>query len=910
MILAGMMVPAFAQKVPIPRELQNKAVKIDSRIQNYDNPDQVLSVNRSTFSGILAPSETIIGTSWYDLQSNGSLSNRFSVHPDGTMGAVWTYGIQASAFPDRGTAYNYYNGSNWGSQPTSRIESIRCGWPSYDTWGTAGEINVSHNGTTGLQISKRATRGTGSWTESLFQGPTGITDDPTWPRLVTSGPNNEWIHLVYNSYAEYMGQTTATLYSRSNDGGTTWNPESIILSGMGSTYYNEIGADDYTMAVNGNTVAILLADAWHDLFVMKSTDNGANWTKTVIWEHPYPFFDWNTTMTDTFFCVDNSASVAIGPDNKVHVVFGINRVLHDAAGTTYYYYPYIDGIGYWNEDMPAFSNHIHALAPPSLGYANSEMVVDDNFIGWTQDVNGNGQIDFLDILSYRSLGISTMPSICVDDLNNVFVAFASATETYDNTEYNYRHIWLRACEAGVWSSFLDATSDIVHVFDECIYPVFSQVTDANIYMIYQADVTPGLALDGAHAYQENRIIHSEIPKTDLISYLPQYSITTSSNPSAGGSTTGGGTYLSGANVTVVATSNPNWGFVDWTEDGLTVSTDSSYSFLIDANRTLVANFILEYCPITTTSNPPDGGTTTGDSTYQIGTSATVIATSNPNFTFTDWTENGVTVSTDSSYTFVVDTIRDLVANFFLINCTVTTSADPIGSGTTTGDGLYPNGDSVTVEASPNLGWVFVEWTDSDTVASTDSIYIFEVLTNRDLEANFNPIQCIVATSSEPPEGGTTSGGGTYPYGTIVTITASLNIGWEFEYWMEADTIVSNDSIYTFDVQEDRSFEAHFNLVECIISTLASPPEGGTTSGDGTYAFGDSVTVLAVPNPSWDFVNWSEDGTVVSTSAAYYFQATHTSELIALFDFPPSPQPTAISPQLPALSRTLCKPISE
>ena len=102
-ILAGMMVPAFAQKVPIPRELQNKAVKIDSRIQNYDNPNPALSVDKSTFGDFLSPTETIIGTSWYDLQSNGSLSNRFSIHPDGTMGAVWTYGIQASAFPDRRT---------------------------------------------------------------------------------------------------------------------------------------------------------------------------------------------------------------------------------------------------------------------------------------------------------------------------------------------------------------------------------------------------------------------------------------------------------------------------------------------------------------------------------------------------------------------------------------------------------------------------------------------------------------------------------------------------------------------------------------------------------------------------------------------------------------------------------------
>jgi hypothetical protein len=69
-----------------------------------------------------------------------------------------------------------------------------------------------------------------------------------------------------------------------------------------------------------------------------------------------------------------------------------------------------------------------------------------------------------------------------------------------------------------------------------------------------------------------------------------YAITTSALPGAGGSTSGAGTYTSGTNVTVVATANPGYAFVNWTENGTPVSTSASYSFMASTNRTLVANF--------------------------------------------------------------------------------------------------------------------------------------------------------------------------------------------------------------------------------------------------------------------------------------------------------------------------------
>ena len=68
-------------------------------------------------------------------------------------------------------------------------------------------------------------------------------------------------------------------------------------------------------------------------------------------------------------------------------------------------------------------------------------------------------------------------------------------------------------------------------------------------------------------------------------------IATSPLPPAGGTTSGGGNYASGQSVTVTATANPGYTFLDWTENGNQVSTSASYTFTASANRNLVANFL-------------------------------------------------------------------------------------------------------------------------------------------------------------------------------------------------------------------------------------------------------------------------------------------------------------------------------
>ncbi len=470
--------------------------------------------------------EEIIGETRYDLQTNSAAQNRIHIFEDGTIGAVWTLGFSETNFPGRGTGYNYFNGEEWGEIPNERLESDRTGWPSYSNYGENGEIILSHiwggtSGQEGLFYSIREEKGTGEWTENLFQGPVGF-EDIAWPRIMTNGLDNSIIHIIAitkptgNSGAIYEGQDGALLYSRSMDGGNTWDPINLVPEGLNADNYLAIGGDTYDIvAGTDNNIAILAGDSWYDLVLLKSTDNGDNWEKTVIWENPYPLFDPNSPIvTDTFYCPDGSHHLAYDMQGKIHIVFGINRAHSD--GTDTYWFPGVGGIGYWNEDMPTFSNDLNALSP--YGDAGSELVEDVNLIGWSQDINNNGEIDVLDAWGTYYVGFSSHPQIIIDENNFKYVVFSSVTETYDNGAMSYRHLWARASWGpDVWGNFIDLSGDLIHIFDECVYPFAAKNSDDQFYIIYQQDNEPGVALnDEGHPYGDNNIIFMKVTKDDLI----------------------------------------------------------------------------------------------------------------------------------------------------------------------------------------------------------------------------------------------------------------------------------------------------------------------------------------------------------------------------------------------------------
>ena len=76
--------------------------------------------------------------------------------------------------------------------------------------------------------------------------------------------------------------------------------------------------------------------------------------------------------------------------------------------------------------------------------------------------------------------------------------------------------------------------------------------------------------------------------------------------------------------------------------------------------------------VTVTPNPSSGGTVTGGGQYDDGASATIRATANSGYTFTNWTNGSQVVTTNPVYTFTVVSDASFTANFASAGPTQTT----------------------------------------------------------------------------------------------------------------------------------------------------------------------------------------------------------------------------------------------
>lgn len=152
-----------------------------------------------------------------------------------------------------------------------------------------------------------------------------------------------------------------------------------------------------------------------------------------------------------------------------------------------------------------------------------------------------------------------------------------------------------------------------------------------------------------------------------ISFPIIYTIIANANPSNGGYITGIGNYNANQMCTLNAIAFSGYYFVNWTENGNVVSSNPGYSFSVNSNRILTANFSpVNQFYISTMVLPAFSGNTTGSGAYNSNQMATVHATPNTGWYFLKWTENGNLVSYDSIYTFSVTSNRTLVANFNMI----------------------------------------------------------------------------------------------------------------------------------------------------------------------------------------------------------------------------------------------------
>ena len=503
-------------RVMPPKEHRGQRLLQIKHTKGLDNPQANFIPGENTKSMM---TKGDIGQTWYDTQSNAAMQKRLYVYDDGTMAGVWTFGQEGNPNgDDRGTGYNYFNGDEWGPFPDVSLEWVgaRAGWPSYTTYGEGGEAYVCHDYWLGTILGTRDEKGTGEWTQVIQGGPVGAVDI-SFPRIVTTGPDHNIVHILSVTWNPFNGQDNALLYARTLDAGASWEVENETFLELGADYTLAIGLDSYSWAEpKDGLMAFLVGDLWADLVIMKSVDDGETWEKSVIWTHPYPLIPIGGAIPGAFYGPDGAHDIAIDDNGLIHVVFGLTGLSEDA--TQGQYSPEVDGLVYWNENREPFSNDPNALSP--YGEEGTELVEDYSLIGWMQDINNNDTIEIKwETIEGHNTGISSHPQIVVDEMNRIFVVFSSLAELYDNGTISYRHLWARSSPNGGewWGKFVDLTPGPTYIINECVYPSMAVNSDDNIYLIFQKDNTPGANGESGASIEVNYIEFMSVSKEDIIS---------------------------------------------------------------------------------------------------------------------------------------------------------------------------------------------------------------------------------------------------------------------------------------------------------------------------------------------------------------------------------------------------------
>ena len=500
-----------------------------------------------------------IGTTYYQLQTNASICNRMVLSPDGTIGATWTMSQEnSSTWTDRGTGYNYYDGTSWtfGSAaygtssavgPTAAVEAVRTGFTNLGVTYTGEEVIVCHEtAVAAIHLDSRGTKGTGTWASAAVSG---LPD--TWARVSVGGHNGQTLHVISSSglgggasMITFHGQTGSINYSRSQDGGVTWDILRYIIPAIDSSHYLGFGGDSYAIDAKGDTVVIVAGGFDVDVVLLKSVDNGTSWTKTIVKRFPIPMYTAATMYTDTLNPTSNAeidtletndASLEVMLDNQgmAHVWYGKMQVTCATPGTAtgqgLSYFPYTQGLMYWNENFGSTQPVMIAS------------VLDLNFPGHPADGILNVYTDPTGaVLGMGTYGTSltSFPSAGIDPSGKIYVSYSGLFEGMNdqgdlvpsastNPGKSFRHTYIMRSDDGgtTWCAPDDVTDpDIAsgnYDLHEGVYGAMPKHLDGSfVHIIVQDDNSPGhgVATTGTPTDPqggEADILYYKVPIADL-----------------------------------------------------------------------------------------------------------------------------------------------------------------------------------------------------------------------------------------------------------------------------------------------------------------------------------------------------------------------------------------------------------
>jgi PKD repeat protein len=470
---------------------------------------------------------SVIGRTFYDLQSNSSVQRRVNTYTGNKKSATWTISMDSTdaAFPGRGSGYNHFNGSAWGPIPVTRLETnTRTGWPALIQVGNKEMVHAHKSPAPYNTFQLANTAIGGNFTSQTNPTPANTTN--IWTKTAVSGNN---IYLIdcnqdTGTIIPINGVRNAVAYSRSTDGGVTFVQDHVFLPGYDNTRYYRSGGDDYFIDAKDSIVAIVIGGLTNDITLWKSTDFGVTFTKSVIDSFPIAAYSRNTMtdlngdlVPDTLDTNDGTVTCLIDNAGKVHTWWGFASYFHDGTGG---FLRFVGALIYWNE------------------YTNTKITIDGIGAAF-RDCDGDGTFTLGSGFSlaatnsmdaqYRSNGMINTPQAGIDANGDLFVVYSAVMDadtsfgvgvagTATPTGQNYRDLFVMHCPGTSvnyqdWSFPVNITKSWGI---EDMYPSMSRTVDTKLHITWQEDEEAGNNLSSGDPVANNYIKYAAIDKATII----------------------------------------------------------------------------------------------------------------------------------------------------------------------------------------------------------------------------------------------------------------------------------------------------------------------------------------------------------------------------------------------------------
>jgi uncharacterized repeat protein (TIGR02543 family) len=220
---------------------------------------------------------------------------------------------------------------------------------------------------------------------------------------------------------------------------------------------------------------------------------------------------------------------------------------------------------------------------------------------------------------------------------------------------------------------------------------------------------------------------------------------------AGGSITGSPSQTvvyGGSTSAVSAVPNVGYMFTTWTGAGFTTTNASPLTVTnVTQNLTITANFTQQSFTVTFVAGA--GGSITGSSTQTVtygGSASLVTAVPTGSYGFLNWTGTGGFAASATNPLTVANVTADMAitANFTLLNVVkFLASANGSLTGTAT-QAVATGSDCTQVNAVPNAGWAFTNWTGTGgfVTSTSNPLTVTNVGAGMTITANFGRLPAI------------------------------------------------------------------------------------------------------------------------------------------------------------------------